>query len=87
MSANVYLKSLTLATDAWSRLADARTIVDSTLIFPSTNAADVKLRWNGGSSVSFPNGTTFPLKGVDLFKIEAQALTANDKILVAGNSR
>ncbi len=86
MAANVYMKSFTLGSPSYARLADVRTVLDATIVASCKNANSINLRFNGGTPAVWPPGGTVQLFGVDLYDLEVQGASGN-ALLVVGATR
>ena len=85
MAANAYIKSFTLGSPAWTRLADVPTVLQATIIADPKNVNPINLRFRGGPTAKWSPGAAAALESVDVSEIEAQG-GPNHKLLLAGYS-
>ena len=85
MSANVYMKSISL-TSEWVPLTDQPLVMNATIIASSRNYNEIDVRVNGGPTVKWPAGGTATLEGVDLSQIEVKGGIGH-LVLVVGYTR
>ena len=83
MPANAYIKSFDLGGAGWTRLADAATVLQATIIADTQNANPINLRFRGGAPAEWPPGAAASFASVDLSEIEVQG-DSGHRLLVAG---
>lgn len=83
MPANAYLKSITLGLPTWTRLADAPTVLQATIIADTKNANPIMLRVGGGVEAAWPPGAAASFESVDLSEVEVQG-DSGHRVFVAG---
>lgn len=83
---NVYLKSFSLGSGQYVKLADESTVMNATIIASVKNTNPVNVRFRGGTPASWPPGAAALLEGVDLTEFEVQGASGH-LLLVVGYTR
>lgn len=86
MPANVYMALLDLE-ETWKPLAEEPTVVNATVITPTTNGKDIAMRFNKGDPTDWPPGMRVELEGVDLAQLEASCDSSDNQLFVVGYTR
>ncbi len=82
MPANAVVKSITLGTPLWTKLANASTVVQATVIADPKNSGNIDVRFRGGPLSRWPPGAAVSFGSVNLSEIEVRG-APNYKVLVA----
>lgn len=83
MSDRPYFREVTIS-ETFSPVEASRTVIECSILAPSTNSSAVIFEAADGSEVPWPAGWTHTFSRIDLSQIRIKG-TAGDKLLIVGH--
>lgn len=83
---NVFIKTINLGTPGWLKVHSEPLVVSCTVLAPSGNDQNIRIRYDGGDDARLGPGDAVRLVRVDVSLLEVTGGTIGDAISVVGGS-